>query len=54
MGDAPQQQMLSMEGATPEQLAMLERYDAMLEASANPDGRFDDPEEDEPAANSAP
>ena len=41
-----QPQLLSMEGATPEQLAMLERYDAMLEASANPDGRFDDPEEE--------
>ncbi|KAL1528437.1 hypothetical protein AB1Y20_009784 [Prymnesium parvum] len=45
-----QPQALSMEDATPEQLAMLERYGAMLEASANVDGRFDDPEEDEPPA----
>jgi len=43
------EQMLSLEGATPEQLAMLERYDQMLEQSGslqvNNDGRYDDPEE---------
>jgi len=50
MADGQQPQMLSMEGATPEQLAMLERYDQMLDASANADGRFDDAEEEvEPA-----
>ena len=37
--------------ATPEQLAMLARYDAMIEASGgvpmdNADGRYDDPEEE--------
>ena len=32
--------------ATPEQLAMLARYDAMLDASSgNTDGRYDDPDE---------
>ena len=49
-------------GASPDQLAMLARYDAMLEASGalpagNADGRYDDPddEEEEPApAASAP
>mmetsp|Transcript_30432 Transcript_30432/g.78935 ORF Transcript_30432/g.78935 Transcript_30432/m.78935 type:complete len:190 (+) Transcript_30432:176-745(+) len=46
-----------LNGATPAQLAMLERYDAMLDASAvetgvgalqmdNGDGRFDDPDEE--------
>ena len=43
-------------GATPDQLAMLARYDAMLEASGsvpqppvnpNADGRYDDPDEEE-------
>lgn len=46
-----------LQAATPAQLAMLERYDAMLDASSvetgvgalqvdNADGRFDDPEEE--------
>ena len=40
-----------IEGATPAQMAMLARYDAMLEASAAQsgaadDGRFDDPDDD--------
>lgn len=41
-----QEAAISMDGATTEQLAMLARYDAMLEASNNADGRFDDPDEE--------
>ena len=51
-GDDPQ---ALLDGASPAQLAMLARFDAMLDASGNPvDGRFDDPDDEEQQLNGAP